>query len=69
MTVWAEDFRAIVERARAELEAEGGLHPTGPTSWALTQPVREAVWEDLDSGAYQEAVRQVVAGDPEMQQL
>jgi len=64
-----EDLRAIAARARDQAEADGELRPTGRVHLDLPQSVREAIWETLDSGAYEEAARAATAGDLEMIQL
>jgi hypothetical protein len=69
MAISIEDLRAIAARARDQAEADGELSPTGPVHLDLPQSVREAIWEALDSGAYEEAARAATAGDPEMNQL
>jgi hypothetical protein len=70
MAISIDDLRAIAARARAQAEADGELSPKGgPVSWDLPQSIREAIWEDLDSGAYEEAARAATAGDPEMIQF
>jgi hypothetical protein len=70
MAISVEDLRAIAARARDLAEADGDLTPKGgAVTWDLPQSIREAIWEDLDSGAYEEAARAATAGDPEMIQL
>jgi len=64
-----EDLRTIAAKARAQAEADGELTPSGPIHLDLPLSVREAIWEALDSGAYEEAARAATAGDPEMTQL
>jgi hypothetical protein len=64
-----EDLRAIAAQARTKAEADGELTPKGPVHLDLPQSIREAIWEDLASGAYEEAARSATAGDPEMIQL
>jgi hypothetical protein len=69
VSIWTDDFRAIVARARAKAEADGELSPSGPVHLDLPLSVREAIWEDLASGAYEETARAATAGDSDMTQL
>lgn len=66
MSTWTEEFKEIVARARADAEAAGELHPSGPTHVELPESVRQAIGEDLRSGAYEQAAREATAGDTEM---
>lgn len=58
-----------IDDLRAQAETAGELRPTGPVHLQLSEPVRKALWEALDSGAYEEAAQAVTADDPEMTQL
>lgn len=64
-----DDLRSLAARARAQAETAGELRPTGPVHLDLSEPVRKALWEALDSGAYEEAAQAATADDPEMTQL
>ncbi len=67
MAISTEDLHAIAARARAQAAADGELAPkAGPVSWDLPQSIREAIWADVDSGAYEETAQAATAGDPEM---
>ncbi len=68
MPISVEDLRAIAERVRAEAAAAGELTPSGPVHWDLPESVREAIFEDLASGAYGKAARAATAGDADMAQ-
>lgn len=68
MSISVEDLRAIAVRVRADAAAAGELTPTGPVHWDLPESVREAIFEDLASGAYDKAAREATAGDPDMAQ-
>ncbi|MDQ2727067.1 MAG: hypothetical protein M3Y91_04185 [Actinomycetota bacterium] len=68
MSISVEDLRAIAARVRAEAAAAGELTLTGPGHWDLPESVREAILEDLASGAYEKAARAATAGDPDMAQ-
>lgn len=69
MSIWTEEFKAIVARARAQAEAAGDLHPTGPTQLDLPEATRAAIAEWIRSGGYEQAAKEAAAGDPEMTQL
>lgn len=64
VTVWTEDFKALVARMRAEAEAAGELHPSGPRTLDLPDSTRHAVAEWIRSGGYEEAARRATAADP-----
>ncbi len=67
MRISIQELRVIAARARAQAEIDGELAPkAGPVAWDLPQSVREAMWEDLDSGVYEEVARAATADDPEM---
>lgn len=68
MSISVEDLRDIAVRVRADAAAAGELTPTGPVHWDLPESVREAIFEDLASGAYDKAAREATAGDPDMAQ-
>jgi len=64
-----EDLHAVARRARAAAEAAGELPlPRGPVHADIPDSLRIAAGEDLASGAYQRAVKEAVAGDPDLAQ-
>ena len=67
MSIWTEEFKALVTRMRAEAEAAGELHPTGPRHLDLPDSTRDAIADWIRSGGYEEAAREATAGDPDMQ--
>jgi hypothetical protein len=71
MAISTEELRAIAARVRAEAAAAGELVPSkvGEIHWDIPDAARAAVLEDITSGIYQQAVREVIAGDPDMIQL
>jgi hypothetical protein len=65
-----EDLRALAAKARAQAEADGELTPQpGRARWDVPDSIRQAMLEDLESGAYEESARAATAGDQEMTQL
>jgi hypothetical protein len=64
------DLQAAAERARAAAAEAGELRPAriGKVTADIPEAIRAAIREDLASGAYQRAVREAVAGDPDLVQ-
>ena len=63
------DLQAAAERARAAAEKAGELRPARIGKVAdIPEAIRAAIREDLASGAYQQAAREAVAGDPDLVQ-
>ncbi len=63
------DLQAAAERARAAAEEAGELRPArGKVATDIPEAIRSAIREDLASGAYQQAAREAVAGDPDLVQ-
>ena len=64
------DLQAAVERARAAAAEAGELRPTreGNVTADIPEAIRAAIREDLASGAYEQAAREAVAGDPDFVQ-
>ena len=61
------ELREAVERARAQAEADGELHPAkGPYESPLPPVVRDKLDEILHDGTYDRAVAAVIAEDPEL---
>lgn len=72
VSLWTDQLREIVERTRAELAADDSWKPKpspGGPHWDIPESIRDAILEELHSGAYQERARELFADDPEMQQL
>ncbi len=69
MATSTDELAILVARARRELEAAGELHPpkTGSYRWDIPDSVRDAIAEDLASGAFARAIAEVTANDPEIQ--
>ena len=65
-----EDLQAIAARVRRAADEAGELHPphVGPISVDLPQAIRDAIAEDLKSGAYQHAAAEMTAGDADVAQ-
>jgi hypothetical protein len=65
-----DDLKLIAGRARRAADAAGELRPphVGPLSVDLPEAIREAIAEDLKSGAYQRAAAEATAGDPDLSQ-
>ena len=70
MAISTGDLQAAVERARAAAAEAGELRPAreGKVTADLPEAVRAANRKDLASGAYQQAGREAVAGDPDLVQ-
>ena len=70
MAISIEDLKLIAGRARRAADAAGELRPpnVGPLSVDLPDTIREAIAEDLKSGAYQHAAAEATAGDPDLSQ-
>jgi hypothetical protein len=64
------DLQAAVKRARVAAAEAGELRPPGigKVTVDLPETIRIAIHEDLASGAYQQAAREAVAGDPDVVQ-
>jgi aspartate/methionine/tyrosine aminotransferase len=64
------NLQAAAERARAAAAEAGELRPAGmgKVTADLPEAIRAAIREDLASGAYQQAAREAVAGDPDLVQ-
>lgn len=71
MAISIEDLRALAARVRAEAEAADELEPAkgGRIQWDLPDAARAAIVADLESGVYEESVREATAGDSEMTAL
>jgi hypothetical protein len=70
MAISTGNLQAAVERARAAAAEAGELRPArvGKVTTDIPEDIRAAIREDLASGAYQEAAREAVAGDPDLVQ-
>ena len=70
MAISLGDLQAAAERARAAAAEAGELRPArvGKVTADIPEAIRAAIREDLASGAYQQAVREAVAGDPDLVQ-
>jgi hypothetical protein len=64
------DLQAAAERARAAAGDAGELQPArkGKVAADIPEAIRAAICQDLASGAYQQAAREIVAGDPDLVQ-
>jgi aspartate/methionine/tyrosine aminotransferase len=64
------ELQAAAERARAAAAEAGELRPAsiGKVTVDLPATIRVAIREDLASGAYHQAAREAVAGDPDLVQ-
>jgi hypothetical protein len=65
-----EDLATVIARVRAAAADAGELTPRrrGPIRARLPERVRDAIAEDLASGAYHRAAQDAVTGDPELAQ-
>ena len=70
MAISTGDLQAAVERARTAAAEAGELRPgrEGKVTIDISDAIRAAIREDLASGAYQQAAREAVAGDPDLVQ-
>ncbi len=70
MAISTGDLQAAVERARVAAAEAGELRPAreGKVAVDIPEAIRAAIREDLTSGAYQQAAREAVAGDPDLVQ-
>ena len=70
MAISTGDLQATAERARAAASEAGELRPAriGQLTTDIPEAIRAAIREDLASGAYQQAAREAVAGDPDLVQ-
>jgi hypothetical protein len=70
VTISIDDLKLIAARARRAADAAGELWPphVGALSVDLPDAIREAIAEDLKSGAYQRAAADATAGDPDLSQ-
>ena len=61
-------LHAAAEQARAAAAEVGELRPAriGKVTADLPETIRAAIREDPASGAYQQAAREAVAGDPDL---
>ena len=68
MVISTGDLQAAAERARAAAADAGELRPAriGKVMADIPEAIRAAIREDLASGAYQQAAREAVAGDPDL---
>jgi hypothetical protein len=64
------DLQAAAKRARAAAAEAGELRPVrkGNMRADIPEAIRLAIRDDLASGAYQQAAREAVAGDPDLVQ-
>jgi hypothetical protein len=58
-----EELRALGAKVRAEAEAAGELAKPGSPFWDIPQDVRDALLDDLHSGAYDERLRSLIIED------
>jgi hypothetical protein len=65
-----EGLQAIAARVRRAAEDAGELHPphVGPIAVDLPRAIRDAIAQDLKSGAYQRAAAEMTAGDADIAQ-
>ena len=70
MAISTRDLQAAVERARTATAEAGEFRPgrEGKVTVDISDAIRAAIREDLASGVYQQAVREAVAGDPDLVQ-
>jgi hypothetical protein len=64
-----DELWAVVERVRKEAREAGELRPPriGPIpKLDLPDDVRQAIWEDLRSGAYRRHADEAVDNDPDL---
>jgi len=63
-----DDLATVVARVRAAAGDAGELTPprSGPVRTNMPEAVRDAVAEDLRSGAYRRAADDAVADDPDL---
>jgi hypothetical protein len=68
MAISIRDLQAAAERARAAAAEAGELRPArvGKVTADIPGAIQAATREDLASGAYQQAAREAVAGDPDL---
>ena len=65
MSISVVDLRALGARVRAEAEVAGEMPVlTGSPYWDIPHEVRDALIEDLHSGAYEARARALIADDP-----
>jgi hypothetical protein len=68
VTISTDELAALVALTRQKLEAAGELTPRrGPIRWDIPESVRDAIAEDIASGAFARALAEVTADDPEIQ--
>jgi hypothetical protein len=65
MSISVDDLRALGARVRAEAEAAGEFNLTGSPFWDVPQSIRDALVEDVASGAYERAAQAAIADEPE----
>jgi hypothetical protein len=65
VSISVDELRAIGARVRAEAEAAGELTLTGLPYWDIPRSIRDALLEDVASGAYEQAARAAIAVEPE----
>lgn len=63
MSISPDELRALGAQARAEAQAAGELALTGSPYWDIPQDVRDALLEDIRSGAYEARVRELIVED------
>lgn len=63
MSISPDERRALGAQARAEAEAAGELALSGSPYWDIPQDVRDALHEDVHSGAYEARVRELIVED------
>jgi hypothetical protein len=68
MATPTRDLRSAAKRARAAAADAGELRPgrISKVTADIPEAIRAAIREDLASGAYQQAAREAVSGDPDL---
>ena len=71
MAISTEDLRVLAAQVRQAADDAGELQPSriGPLKVDLPEAVRQAISEDLKSGAYRQAADDATKGDPDVQSL
>jgi hypothetical protein len=64
-SISVDELGAFGARVRAEAEAAGELTLTGSPYWEIPQSIRDALLQDLASGAYERAAQAAIADEPE----
>jgi hypothetical protein len=60
------ELSKAVERARAQADADGSLHPSPGEAIDTTREFREAIKTLIDDGTYDDAVAALTAADPDL---